>query len=248
MPQIIPVIDLMNGQVVHARRGDRQAYQPLQSSLVDGCDPHDVAQALIEATGARQVYVADIDAIRGPVAGKANGKVSGKVSGKDGGETAARADHATLIAELAVRHPDVEWWVDGGYVDATPALALHRAAGVTPVFGTESMRSYGALRKFRNARIDTVLSLDYRRGVPLGPDWSYDPVEWPARVLAMELGRVGAEDGPALQLIRTLQSMRSDVAVIAAGGVRNREDLRALDGIGVTAVLVASALHDGRLL
>lgn len=240
MPQIIPVIDLMNGQVVHARRGDRQAYQPLQSSLVDGCDPHDVAQALIEATGARQVYVADIDAIRGPV--------TGKPTGKDGGETAARADHATLIAELAARHPDVEWWVDGGYVDATPALALHRAAGVTPVFGTESMRSYGALRKFRNARIDTVLSLDYRRGVPLGPDWSYDPVEWPARVLAMELGRVGAEDGPALQLIRTLQSMRTDVDVIAAGGVRNREDLRALDGIGVTAVLVASALHDGRLL
>ncbi|MFH1812604.1 MAG: HisA/HisF-related TIM barrel protein [Pseudomonadota bacterium] len=239
MPQIIPVIDLMNGQVVHARRGDRQAYQPLQSSLVDGCDPHDVAQALIEATGARQVYVADIDAIRGPATGKAKGKVSG--------ETVATAGHATLIAELAVRHPDVEWWVDGGYVDATPALALHRAAGVTPVFGTESMRSYGALRKFRNARIDTVLSLDYRRGVPLGPDWSYDPVEWPARVLAMELGRVGAEDGPALQLIRTLQSMRSDVAVIAAGGVRNREDLRALDGIGVTAVLVASALHEGRL-
>ncbi|OYW33222.1 MAG: hypothetical protein B7Z51_01785, partial [Methyloversatilis sp. 12-65-5] len=162
MPQIIPVIDLMNGQVVHARRGDRQAYQPLQSSLVDGCDPHDVAQALIEATGARQVYVADIDAIRGPRPGNANGKNDRK----DGGGRVANADHTTLIAELAARHPDVEWWVDGGYVDATPALALHRAAGVTPVFGTESMRSYGALRKFRNARIDTVLSLDYRRGVP----------------------------------------------------------------------------------
>lgn len=243
MPQIIPVIDLMNGRVVHARRGDRQAYQPLQSSLVDGCDPLDVAQALIEATGARQVYVADIDAIRGP----GGGRDKGKTDRKEGGERVAKADHTALIVELAARHPGVEWWVDGGYVDATPALALHRAAGVTPVFGTESMRSYGALRKFRNARIGTVLSLDYRRGIPLGPDWSYDPVEWPARVIAMELGRVGAEDGPALQLIRTLQSMRADVDVIAAGGVRNREDLRALDGIGVTAVLVASALHDGRL-
>ncbi|MBP6096859.1 MAG: histidine biosynthesis protein [Methyloversatilis sp.] len=223
MPEIIPVIDLMQGQVVHARRGDRQAYQPLQSSLVEGCDPHDVAQALIRATGARQVYIADLDAIRG------------------------QGDHSALIAELAKRHPGVEWWVDGGYADAAPALALHRAAGITPVFGTESMRSYGALRKCRNSRIEAVLSLDYRRGIPLGPDWAFDHGEWPARVIAMELARVGAEEGPALQLIRTLQSIRQDVNVIAAGGVRDRDDLAALDAIGVTAVLVASALHDGRL-
>lgn len=223
MPEIIPVIDLMLGQVAHARRGERQAYQPLQSSLVDGCDPHDVARALIAATGARHVYIADIDAIRG------------------------QGDHRTLIAELAAGHPDVEWWVDGGYADAAPALALHRAAGVTPVFGTESLCSYGALRKCRNARIEAVLSLDYRRGIPLGQAWAFDHSEWPARVIAMELARVGAEEGPALQLIRTLQSMRQDVEVIAAGGVRNRDDLAALDAIGVKAVLVASALHDGRL-
>lgn len=223
MPEIIPVIDLMQGQVVHARRGDRQAYQPLQSSLVEGCDPHDVAQALIQATGARHVYIADIDAIR------------------------SQGDHTALIAELAARHAGVEWWVDGGYADATLALALHRTAGVTPVFGTESMRSYGALRKCRNSRVEAVLSLDYRRGIPLGPDWAFDHTEWPARVIAMELARVGADEGPALQLIRTLQSMRQDVDVIAAGGVRDRDDLVALDAIGVTAVLVASALHDGRL-
>ena len=231
MPEIIPVIDLMHGQVVHARRGDRQAYQPLQSSLVDGCDPHDVAQALIDATGARHVYIADIDAIRGGSGGKNGGK----------------GDHQTLIAELVERHPGVEWWVDGGFVDAIPALALHRATGATPVVGTETLRNYGALRKCRNSRIEAVLSLDYRRGVPLGPDWSYDPSEWPARVIAMELARVGAEDGPALQLIRTLQSMRQDVDVIAAGGVRNRDDLLALDGLGVAAVLVASALHESRV-
>jgi phosphoribosylformimino-5-aminoimidazole carboxamide ribotide isomerase len=35
--------------------------------------------------------------------------------------------------------------------------------------------------------------------------------------------------------------------VIAAGGVRDAADLAALDAAGVPAVLVASALHDGRL-
>jgi phosphoribosylformimino-5-aminoimidazole carboxamide ribotide isomerase len=147
--------------------------------------------------------------------------------------------YAALIAELVARHPvSVEWWVDGGYADAAPALALHRAcryhAGVRH---RKSMRSYGALRKCRNSRIEAVLSLDYRRGVPLGPDWAHSIMaEWPARVIAMELARVGAEEGPALQLIRTLQSIRQDVNVIAAGGVRDRDDLAALDAIGVTAV------------
>lgn len=244
MPEIIPVIDLMHGQVVHARRGDRQAYQPLQSSLVDGCDPHEVARALIEATGARRVYIADIDAIRGK-GGKEGGNRNGGGNGRAREE--GTADHSALIAELAASHPTIEWWVDGGFADAVPALALQRATGVTPVFGTETMCNYGALRKFRNARIEAVLSLDYRRGVPLGPDWAFDHTEWPARVIAMELARVGAEEGPALHLIRTLQSIRPGIDIVAAGGVRNREDLMALDQIGVTGVLVASALHEGRL-
>lgn len=224
MPEIIPVIDLMRGEVVHARRGDRQAYQPLQSALVDGSAPFDVAQALIGFTGARHVYIADIDAIRG------------------------KGNHLPLIAELVARHPSVEWWVDGGFSEAAPALALHRATGATPVFGTETLRNYGALRRMRNAGINAVLSLDYRNGVPLGPDWAYEPSEWPARVIAMELARVGAESGPALPLIRTLQSLRADVNIIAAGGVRNAADLVALDALGVTAALVASALHDGARL
>jgi phosphoribosylformimino-5-aminoimidazole carboxamide ribotide isomerase len=63
----------------------------------------------------------------------------------------------------------------------------------------------------------------------------------------MELARVGSEAGPELALIARLRAQRPDVAVIAAGGVRDAVDLAALDEAGVPAVLVASALHDGRL-
>jgi len=224
VPELIPVIDLMQGRVVHARRGDRQAYQPLRSRLVEGCAPADVVDALLAATAARHIYIADLDAIR-----------------RLGG------DHAVVIAALAERHPQVEFWVDGGFADADAALALHRATGATSVLGSESLTDPDALAKLSAAGVPALLSLDYRAGAPLGADWAHAPAFWPARVIAMELARVGSEAGPELALIDRLRARRPDVAVIAAGGVRDATDLAALDAAGVPAVLVASALHDGRL-
>jgi len=49
---IIPVIDLLNGKVVHAKYGNRAQYQPLQSPLVDSCEPLAVAAHYLRATHA----------------------------------------------------------------------------------------------------------------------------------------------------------------------------------------------------
>ncbi len=223
MPELIPVIDLMQGQVVHARRGDRQAYQPLRSRLVEGCAPVAVVDALIDATGACHLYIADLDAIRG------------------------LGDHRAQIAALAVRHPTVEFWVDGGFAGADAARALHEATGALPILGSETLAEPAALARLEAAGVPALLSLDHRAGVPLGPDWAHDPAGWPMRVIAMELARVGAAAGPDLALIARLRAQRPDVAVIAAGGVRDAADLATLDAAGVPAVLVASALHDGWL-
>jgi phosphoribosylformimino-5-aminoimidazole carboxamide ribotide isomerase len=39
----------------------------------------------------------------------------------------------------------------------------------------------------------------------------------------------------------------SGVAIYAGGGVRDGDDLRALEAAGATGALVATALHDGRI-
>src|SRR5688572_28938554 len=62
-PKIIPVIDLMGGRVVRAVGGRRSEYQPVRSVLTDSTEPGEVARALVAATGADCVYVADLDAI-----------------------------------------------------------------------------------------------------------------------------------------------------------------------------------------
>jgi phosphoribosylformimino-5-aminoimidazole carboxamide ribotide isomerase len=50
-----------------------------------------------------------------------------------------------------------------------------------------------------------------------------------------------------LDLCRRLRAARPSLELISGGGVRSHDDLRLLSSAGCDWVLVASALHDGRL-
>ncbi|MBU3644309.1 MAG: nickel transporter, partial [Candidatus Methylopumilus sp.] len=63
--KLIPVVDLMQGQVVHARLGERQDYQPIQSPLCDSSEPISIIQALAALYRFDTLYIADLDAIQG---------------------------------------------------------------------------------------------------------------------------------------------------------------------------------------
>jgi uncharacterized protein related to proFAR isomerase len=93
-----------------------------------------------------------------------------------------------------------------------------------------------------------VLSLDYRAGGFMGPPEIEHRVElWPSRVILMTLDRVGTGAGPDLEALEALVERAGGRDVFAAGGVRGEGDLARLQAIGVRGVLVATALHDGRL-
>ena len=62
--KIIPVIDVLNGVVVHGIRGERKRYQPLKSTLCTSADPVDIALTF-ESLGFSSLYLADLDAILG---------------------------------------------------------------------------------------------------------------------------------------------------------------------------------------
>ena len=62
---ILPVLDLKQGLVVHGVAGRRDEYQPIVSRLTNSARPLDVAKALREHFGFDQLYLADLDAIRG---------------------------------------------------------------------------------------------------------------------------------------------------------------------------------------
>src|SRR5438270_4348355 len=63
--RVIPVIDVMGGQVVRAVGGRRELYQPLVSRITHSTDPPVVAAAVLKAVGVNELYVADIDGLMG---------------------------------------------------------------------------------------------------------------------------------------------------------------------------------------
>jgi phosphoribosylformimino-5-aminoimidazole carboxamide ribotide isomerase len=248
--RVIPVLDLLDGHAVRAVRGDRANYRPVQSSLCATSEPLAVARALLAASGAHTLYVADLGAI-----------------------VAQRADTSTLAAlceGLNLNAPGtsasttgrVQIWLDAGFADyASMHAHLMRigaprgsaAGAIVPVFGSETLRTPEALRDAERAGYEPILSLDRRAGRLLHPSGTttslHDtPALWPARVIVMTLDRVGAYEGPDLDTFNALRERAGhERTLIGAGGIRDRSDLDAAAQSGAHAWLVGSALHDGKL-
>ncbi|MFM9914607.1 MAG: HisA/HisF-related TIM barrel protein [Rhizobacter sp.] len=232
---LIPVIDLLRGQVVRARRGDRDSYRPIESRLCGSSDPITVARMLRDHCDAWQLYIADLDALTGG------------------------PPQVALLRRLRAALPETELWVDAGFADAEAVDELLRAVdapagSLVPVLASESIRSPQAFEQaFRPAkadlpRDDRVLSLDRRDGVRLDAAgcWAR-PALWPTRVVVMTLEQVGSDAGPDLDTLVALRSVNASVRWIGAGGIRDQDDLERARATGASGWLVASALHDLRL-
>jgi len=233
--RVIPVLDLREGVAVHAVRGERTRYLPVESVLAPSADPVELARALATRLGARECYVADLDAI------------------------ARRGDHGPVIR--AIGGLGLSVWLDAG--TATPADAERAMAqGATRlIIGTETLRDprdlggiVGVTRAA--ARSACVLSLDFRDGRLLGGSPAVERLDprdlaaeaWAVGIRAyivLDLTRVGSNEGARLGPARALRRDLPDAELIVGGGVRDRADLLALQGEGFQGALVATALHRG---
>jgi len=218
----IPVLDLLAGVVVRAVRGDRAAYRPLVSPLVESSLPLAVAAAFYTQFGSRRFYIADLDAIQN------------------------QGSNAPVVHTLAAAYPACQWWVDAGITSVEAFAHYASAPNIRWVLGSESLPSFAAYADLARCERRFILSLDSRAGQPLGPAelWTA-PTLWPAEVIAMTLSRVGANEGPDFSLLAQLKQRSPHTALVAAGGTRHLVDLLALKNLGVHHVLLASALHDG---
>ncbi len=232
--RIVPVLDIMGSEVVRGVGGRREEYRPLRGNLTASSRPLEVAEALADRFGFREFYVADLDAILG-------------------GEPAW-----TLYAELRSRGFLLS--VDAGVRRPADAHRLADAGIDDLVVGLETLegpRELAEIVKAFGARI--LFSLDLRGGELLTATaaWSERDAERLAdrvirlgirRLLVLDLARVGCAGGTGTrELCARLCASHPNLAIYAGGGVRHRGDLEELKRCGVQTVLVASALHDGRL-
>jgi phosphoribosylformimino-5-aminoimidazole carboxamide ribotide isomerase len=221
--QIIPVIDLKGGTVVHARRGQRDLYRPIQTPLAQSSEPADVVAGLLALYPFATFYVADIDAISGT------------------------GNNRTAIARIKQAFPHLRLWVDSGIANIEAAADWLAQNSDCLVLGSESLQNTAVLGQFgHDERV--VLSLDFRGAAFQGPpNLLANSAHWPKRVIAMTLDRVGSHSGPDFSRLRAISVAAAPRAVYAAGGVRGLADLCTLAQAGIAGALVASSLHSGDL-
>jgi phosphoribosylformimino-5-aminoimidazole carboxamide ribotide isomerase len=239
--RLIPVIDLARGLAVQARAGDRAHYGPLESVLIPGRpgDPLALVQAYRELVGARECYVADLDAIQG------------------------RELQRGMLWELVRAAAPCRLMVDAG-VDTRDGVEDLLALGAgAAVVGLETLRRLedlgGIVAAGAPGRV--VFSLDLRLGRPVlsaeaaGELGSLEPDDIAAHavaagvgtVLVLDVGRVGTGGGVDLELLRRLRHRFPRLCLLAGGGIAGDVDLARLADVGCDGALVATALHTGRL-
>jgi phosphoribosylformimino-5-aminoimidazole carboxamide ribotide isomerase len=231
--KVIPVIDVLNGIVVHAVKGIRKEYRPLQSVLTKSIEPLEIAMTF-KNIGFTDLYVADLNAI---IHCSTNFNILKRISG------------AT----------DIKLMVDAGVTSIERAQKL-LASGVSKlIIGTETLQKKSfvldAVRLFGSERV--VVSLDLKGNkilVKLGFDGCNDPfcllkqfkAMGVSRVIVLDLLRVGSGEGVNFDFLKKVIA-EVGIDVYVGGGVRDIKDLVELKNLGVAGALVATGLHTGNI-
>ena len=149
--------------------------------------------------------------------------------------------------------------VDAGVGEPGRARALLDLGAHRVIVGTETLSGPRALDRLLAELPDgaVILSIDLRDGRLLSPDArlaglaALDAVARLHRpglreAIVLDLARVGSGAGPDVALIAAIHAAFPDLELLAGGGVRDVEDLRALAAAGAAGALVATALHSRR--
>lgn len=244
MRAVIPVLDLMIGQVVLAQGGQRDQYRPVHSRLTHSSRPLDVAQAIFNQTGCDWLYVADIDSFAG---GQPNWLV---------------------YQELLQRGFGL--WIDANWLQEHRYRMLADKLGAEPrlkvIVSSETLQSeaeFAVLAELQESGLSTIFSLDRKGDAVItspGELHQRPPLELVQLayqqgvrdLIVLDLESVGTgcgvpDSGSATTLIGEIAAELPDVRLISGGGVRHADDIRRWLELGCHHVLVASAIHDGNL-
>jgi phosphoribosylformimino-5-aminoimidazole carboxamide ribotide isomerase len=232
--KVIPVIDVLNGVVVHAVKGKRKEYKPVKSVLTRSVEPVEVAQTF-KALGFSELYLADLDAIMG------------------------KQQPSICLYKSIAEATGLKLMVDAGITDLSLTEKILNNKVTKIIIGTETLKSKNfvqqAIQQFGAERI--IISLDLMEGKVLAKsdfDGTTDALGLLSEFKAMgvlefvvlDLSRVGSGEGVNVEFLKlVLKNMRSGVHV--GGGVRNLDDLELLKKIGVSGVLLATALHSAKI-
>jgi phosphoribosylformimino-5-aminoimidazole carboxamide ribotide isomerase len=235
--RLIPVLDLFDGQAVHAIKGERAHYKPVKSVLCDTSDPIALARAFRDRLGLSEIYIADLNAI----------------------QNSGATNHREVIIALT-GDERLNILLDAGITDVATAKAWLAIGVRKVVIGSETLRTWNAMQNIA-ADIEQdrrLFSLDLNAGKILSRHpalAAMSPIEalqqlqssgW-QEVILLDLKRVGSREGVNRTLIGELRKACPDLRLLVGGGINNPRELVELKSLGITGALLATALHSGTI-
>ncbi len=230
MIELIPAIDIIDGQCVRLTKGDYAQKTVYRDS------PAEVAKEF-EAFGFKRLHVVDLDGA------KSKHIVNSPVLRRISTETHLVIDFGGGIKT----DEDIETAFDAGASMVT----------VGSIAVTQPELFMGWLEKYGSERM--ILGADVRHGKISINGWKEDSSEdllpflkkyvdaGVRNVLCTEISKDGTLTGPAIDLYKQIMDTYPELHLIASGGVSSKEDIEALDKAGIPAVVFGKAIYEGKI-
>ena len=230
MIELIPAIDIINGQCVRLTKGDYNQKTVYHDS------PAEVAQSFAQI-GFQRLHVVDLD-----------GAKSKHIVNVEALQ--AITSHTKLTVDFGggiMTDADIEQAFNHG----ASMVTVGSIAVTQPSLFISWMKKYGAER--------LILGADVRNGKISINGWKEDSEEdllpflkkyvdaGVHNVLCTEISKDGTLQGPAIDLYKEVMSAYPDLHLIASGGVSSIDDIKALDAAGIPAVVFGKAIYEGRI-
>lgn len=230
MIELIPAIDIINGQCVRLTKGDYDQKTVYRDS------PAEVAKEF-EEIGFRRLHVVDLD----------------------GAKSKHIVNDAVLTAITTETNLVVDFG-GGIKTDEDIEKAFAAGASMVTVGSiavTQPDLFMGWLDKYGPERM--ILGADVRHGKISINGWKEDSSEdllpflrkyieaGVRNVLCTEISKDGTLSGPAISLYSEVMNTYPELHLIASGGVSSLDDIKALDAAGIPAVVFGKAIYEGRI-
>ena len=230
MIELIPAIDIIDGQCVRLTKGDYDQKTVYRDS------PAEVAKEF-EQFGFKRLHVVDLDGA------KSKHIVNDSVLRRITTETNLTVDFGGGIKT----DEDIEKAFEAGAAMVT----------VGSIAVTQPDLFIGWLNKYGAERM--ILGADVRNGKISINGWKEDSAEdllpflqkyieaGVKNVLCTEISKDGTLQGPAIELYKEVMKEYPQLHLIASGGVSSKDDIEALDRAGIPAVVFGKAIYEGRI-
>ncbi len=230
MIELIPAIDIIEGQCVRLTKGDYDRKTVYRDS------PAEVAKEF-EQSGFKRLHVVDLDGA------KSKHIVNSSVLSRITAETQLIVDFGGGIKT----DEDIEKAFEAG----ASMVTVGSIAVTRPELFMGWLDKYGADRM--------ILGADVRNGKISINGWKEDSTEnllpflkkyidaGVKNVLCTEISKDGTLQGPAIGLYKDVMTAYPQLHLIASGGVSSIDDIRALDAAGIPAVVFGKAIYEGKI-